>query len=564
MTFADLSPLANHLWQSTLFAAVAWPLTLALRKNRASVRYWIWLAASVKFLIPFSLLVIAGAQLGWRTPSVTAPPQISFAIGEISQPFAAPVLTRLPAVPVPVQNSLTVILFGVWVCGIAIGVIFWLRSWRQIRAILGAAAPLGLNLPIPVMSSPARMGPGVVGVLKPIMLLPEGITERLTPAQLDAILAHELHHVQRQDNLTAAMHMLVETIFWFHPLVWWIRARLMKERERACDEGVLLLGNEPQVYAESILKVCEFYLASPLACAAGVTGGELKKRIEGIMANRFMRELNFRKKVLLAVVATVVVAGPIAVGAFSQSPSGNPVNAEGAGRGTTHEARPSFDVASVKLHRGEVTFSSDPSVRGRTVTGTACTLLDLVTYAYGVRYDQVSGRPNWAHSDHYDLDAKSEGQGTLTEAESRQMVQSLLEDRFQLKVHSETQEGPVYALVVGKNGPKFKTSASDATNGNFVRGDDKGLHMEATKGTIEQLVNHLSFTAGRPVLDRTGLTGYFAYTLDWYPANRVPPPDLDTPSMFAALEEQLGLRLESTKGPVERLAIDHAEKPSEN
>ena len=101
----------------------------------------------------------------------------------------------------------------------------------------------------------------MVGIFKPVLLLPEGIAERLTPAQLEAILAHELRHVQRRDNLTAAIHMLVETIFWFHPLVWWIRARLMEERERACDEGVLRLGSEPQVYAESILKVCEFYLA---------------------------------------------------------------------------------------------------------------------------------------------------------------------------------------------------------------------------------------------------------------------------------------------------------------
>src|ERR1035437_6562557 len=106
MTFADLSPLANHLWQSTLFAAVAWVLTLALRKNRASARYWIWLAASVKFLIPFSLLVSAGGQLGWRTAPVTAPSQLSFAMDEISQPFAMPAPAPLPGVPVPVQNPL--------------------------------------------------------------------------------------------------------------------------------------------------------------------------------------------------------------------------------------------------------------------------------------------------------------------------------------------------------------------------------------------------------------------------------------------------------------------------
>src|ERR1022692_4265002 len=119
---------------------------------------------------------------------------------------------------------------------------------------------------------------------------------------------------RRHDNLTAILHMAVEAMFWFHPLVWWLGARLEEERERACDEDVMRMGREPQIYAESILKVCEFYLASPVACAAGVTGGELKKRIEGIMTNRFTRKLSYGKKTLLAAAAILVIAGPIAVG----------------------------------------------------------------------------------------------------------------------------------------------------------------------------------------------------------------------------------------------------------
>ncbi len=115
------------------------------------------------------------------------------------------------------------------------------------------------------------------GIFRPVLLLPEGITERLTAAQLEAILAHELCHVRRRDNLTAAIHMVVETVFWFHPLVWWIRARLIDERERACDEEVLRLGSEAEVYAESILEACKLYLESPLACVSGVTGSDLEE-----------------------------------------------------------------------------------------------------------------------------------------------------------------------------------------------------------------------------------------------------------------------------------------------
>jgi hypothetical protein len=158
------------------------------------------------------------------------------------------------------------------------------------------------------------MEPGVIGIFKPFLLLPEAITEHLTPAQFEGILAHELRHVERRDNLTAALHMLVETIFWFHPLVWWIRTRLVEERERACDEEVMRMGREPQVHAESILRVCEFYLAAPAACAAGVTGGELKKRIQGIMTNQFARNLSYGRKILLASVAILVMAGPIVCG----------------------------------------------------------------------------------------------------------------------------------------------------------------------------------------------------------------------------------------------------------
>ena len=95
--------------------------------------------------------------------------------------------------------------------------------------------------------------------------------------------------------------MAVEAVFWFHPLAWWIGARLMEERERACDEEVLRMGSLPQIYAEGILKICELYLASPLPCVAGVTGANLKQRIEEIMANRRVIGLSVAKCTALAV-----------------------------------------------------------------------------------------------------------------------------------------------------------------------------------------------------------------------------------------------------------------------
>lgn len=244
--------------------------------------------------------------------------------------------------------------------------------------------------------------------------------------------------------------------------------------------------------------------------------------------------------------AEVILA---ALPAFAQTPAAGP---------------PSFDVASVKLHKGVITFSADPAVHGRTVISTASTLRDFIEYAYGVRSDQIAGAPAWAFSEHYDLEAKAEGEGALSTAQSRQMIQALLADRFQLRIHRENQEVAVYALAVARGAPKFQSAAPDAKGGYSVRAGDKGLHMEVRRGTMAQLARQLSVTAGRPVMDRTGLSGYYAFTLDWFPADRTPPPDLDTPDMFAALREQLGLRLEPSRAPVEKLVIDHVDKPSEN
>ena len=106
--------------------------------------------------------------------------------------------------------------------------------------------------------------------------------------ELRAVIAHEMCHLERRDNLTAALHMLVQALFWFYPLVWWLGARLLDERERACDEAVVASGNNAETYAESVLKVCRIYLHSPLACTIGVSGADLKRRMEAIMSGRLV------------------------------------------------------------------------------------------------------------------------------------------------------------------------------------------------------------------------------------------------------------------------------------
>jgi bla regulator protein blaR1 len=273
MNLTYLSTFANHLWQSTVFAGFAGLLALALRKNHARVRHGVWLAASCKFLIPFSIFMALGSHIQWRTTAATNPSNLSVVVGQVIVPFTTPAVS-LPFLPTPpiAVSPLPTVLWGIWGCGF-LGISFaWWARWRRIRLTVRSVSPVGLELSIRAVSSATLLEPGIFGVFQPVLLLPAGIFDRLTPPQLETVIAHELCHVRHRDNLVAAIHMFVETVFWFHPLVWWIGKRMVEERERACDEEVLRMGSEPRVYAEGILKVCKLYIESPLVCVAGATG----------------------------------------------------------------------------------------------------------------------------------------------------------------------------------------------------------------------------------------------------------------------------------------------------
>jgi uncharacterized protein (TIGR03435 family) len=227
--------------------------------------------------------------------------------------------------------------------------------------------------------------------------------------------------------------------------------------------------------------------------------------------------------------------------------------------GLAQSGRTSFEVAALKFHPEPITLSADPVTRGSRVTATAVTLVDLITSAYGVRYDQITGGPAWSKSDHYDLSAKAEGEAPLTAAESRQMLQGLLAERFQLVVRRETREVPVYALVVAKGGSKLHEVKPDSVPGDgvWLRGrktSSKGWEPWMIAGTLASLPD-----VGRPVLDKTGLKGLFEFRLDFSAG-----ANDDRPNIFSAIQDQLGLKLEASKGPVEFVVIDHLEKPSAN
>jgi bla regulator protein blaR1 len=583
---ANLALLANHLWQSTLFAAAAGLLCLALGKQRAQVRYGVWLAASVKFLVPFALLVSIGSQFHWRAAASIAQSPVPVTMEQISQPFARP--TSAPALDVPTTASqAAAILFAIWFCGFAAVGVAWLRRWWNIRAVVRAASPVPIDIPVRTLSSSAPVEPGVFGIFRPVLLLPEGILERLSPAQFDAILAHELCHVRRRDNFAAAVHMTVEALFWFHPLVWWIGARLMEERERACDEDVLGNAAEPEDYAEGILTVCKFYLASPLRCVSGVTGSNLKKRMEEIMTRRALHNLTLPKKLLLVACAILAVGIPIAIGILNAPP----VRAQ-----SDTSTRLAFEVASVRLNRSsDFRGAGVDFLPGGRFKATNLPLDWVIAEAYNVPPWSVrlSGGPDWIGSERYDIEATA-APGAIPEGLSvkaredkmRLMLRTLLADRFKLVIRSGSKELPVYVVVVAKNGSKLqraKIEEKDCPVGSTSElrchvingGMGRGMHGKAVE--ISDILSFVENWSDRPMVDKTGLTGLFEVETDgWAPMRpRVRPPgeeptaedkamaDPIRPTLFTIFD-RLGLKMESQKAPVEVFAIDHVEKPSEN
>src|SRR5215831_4337550 len=332
-----------HLLQSTVFAGVASLLAIAFRKHRAGIRYWIWLAASLKFLIPFAVLVELGTHIPWPATMPAARPHFGISAPDDSRPF----LKERFLTPEPPRRSRNtgfaeLILFAVWASGSAVVLGFWIREWHRMRQVIRSGVPLSLDVPIRALSVPARLEPGVVGILRPVLLLPDGIVGRLSPEELHAIILHERCHIRRRDNLAAFLHMIVESVFWFHPLVWWIERRLIAERERACDEEVVRLTSDPESYAQSILNVCRFYAASPSICVSGVTGAELLKRIEDIMKARVFQPLNATRKFVLAVAGTLAIGLPVLIG-FAMVPQ-----SRAQSQSTTPVA---FDVVSIKLSK---------------------------------------------------------------------------------------------------------------------------------------------------------------------------------------------------------------------
>jgi uncharacterized protein (TIGR03435 family) len=225
------------------------------------------------------------------------------------------------------------------------------------------------------------------------------------------------------------------------------------------------------------------------------------------------------------------------------------------------EKKAEFEVASIKpstVKDGSFTYEFPPGGR---FSGRNLTVQNLLRIAYELQDYQISGSQGWITSAGFDIEARAAAStGNLSRQQVLEMVQALLADRFHLVLHRETRQLPIYALLVGKTGPRLQAADSNVGQPTARLGQ-----LIVQKMTMASLANILAFDLKRPVRDDTALKGEFAFKLEWTPGlGEADIGESTRPSLFTAVQEQLGLKLESAKGPVEVFVVDHLEKPSEN
>ena len=419
-----------------------------------------------------------------------------------------------------------------------------------------------------------------MGWLRPVVLVPLGALAGLPAAQMEALLLHELAHIRRHDYLVHIMQSAVEAVFFYHPAVWWISGHMRAERELCCDDLAVSLTGDAVVYARALAEFDSARWVQPAVMAAN--GGSLADRIARLLGQPSPSPHPACGPGTAAVLVLLAIA---ACSVFAQS-----------------NLRPQFEVASVKPSFTRTVANVRP-LPGRLTADAPLQI--LIQYAYGVQPFQVVDRAGWLPPGRYEIDATTDGHATRNQMFL--MLQSLLEDRFRLKIHRETTQMPVYALVAAKGGLKLSppndshcidspadaapewaggrmAAPGEAPSAQVLCGSaglslvpsapllpGGGARLEGAKMAMPEFARKLSLILDRSVIDKTGFTGLFDLRLDFVtdettPAMPPPPPgsDMPGPSLAQALRQQLGLQLESTSGPVEVIVVDHAERPSGN
>ena len=535
--------LTHFLWQGALIAAA---YAVARRSRTPQLRYFFACAALAAMVTAPVITYIA------TTPASAAANPYVGTIPESSAVAASaytPVTGFSPATRA-LHNDIMPWLVLAWFAG---ATIFWIRltgAWiiaTRMRSMLVRPAPrewqvrlneiaasIRVSRPVKLIVSAAVQVPTVVGWLRPVVLMPVAALAGLPTEHIEALLAHELAHIRRHDYLVNILQSIAEALLFYHPAVWWISSQLRNERELCCDDEAVAFSSDTVTYVRALASL-ESYRPAHFNPALAASGGSLADRIARLLGHSRKSPRTMPGSgilfagALLAITSYCVFAQP--------------------------SLRPSFEVASIKPSPPEyIGFQS--YVKGERYTAMTATVRNLVAFAYSIRDFQISGGPAWSGSAAYNVSATMRPGATPTE--SKLMLQNLLADRFHLKFHRITKKRSGYALVIDKNGPKLTESKNPGPGLGLGRGNLNGRGAD-----MGQLAKELSSQLESPIADRTRLTALYDFTLKW--TSDVEAGDSSGSSIFTAIRDQLGLRLDAVKNvPVDILVIDAVEKPTEN
>ncbi len=600
--------LVHFVWQGAVLAFVAALALHFCRRRSASVRYAIACATLATMLAA----VLATAALVDVSGGQKATPQrVHVLIARHPSDAALPIQldTRPPSMPRTFSGADLEVFFpwvvSIWLAGVALLVARGAAGWWRVRGLhqralrlpcsswqaagTRIAARLGLARVIRIVELPHIDVPFVVGCLRPIVVLPVSALSQLNVAQVEAILAHELAHIRRHDYFVNLLQTLAETLFFYHPAVWWVSARIREEREHCCDDVAVEMCGDPVGYAAALAEL-ETWRTGDIELAPGATGGSLLNRVRRILRV----ELSSHSQSPQWTGGIVLLAGlVVTTTVLTQSRDVAVENVK-------------FEVASVRPNTLPDVFSTVQMQPGGRYTVINMPLRNLIINAYGLQGTQLVGAPDWIASERFDINAKAnEELGPPVSRDGPSQIQllmrSLLAERFKLSVHRESREMPIYHLILarsdGRLGPELKPSTVDCRALIEAR-KAEGLMPELPKPgerpqcgarvgfgelaaggqPLLELITLLSATVQRNVVDRTGLSGNFDIHLKWTPDQLPPRPagmpaneriringveiDPNGPSIFTAVQEQLGLKLDAQRGPVEVLVIDHIERPT--
>jgi bla regulator protein BlaR1 len=299
----------------------------------------------------------------------------------------------------------------------------WLSQWLAMLSTLASAAYSPMDLPIPVRVTSAGLTPGVFGVFRPELILPRAVMRELSASEIQTVVAHEMCHVRRRDNLTAAIHKIIEVIFWFHPLVWWIGANLLREREAACDESVIEEGHEQVVYAESLLHVCRLGVTAKFAGVAASSGGDLKQRMTSILSPQRASPLDQPRFMLLLMMAMAIFYGPVLAGVVTA-----------AARETSEGGHILFETITltpVQRSWWDSDAKFDPAGR---LSVDNVSLRDLIALAYPA--SRVNGDPELIDRAHYNIHARWRSDSVASERSVyRELLKHILRTNSNLQLY---------------------------------------------------------------------------------------------------------------------------------